>query len=52
MTNTYFLAGALLLATSAASAQGTELFFSEYNEGAHMNGTTCPGQATASTGNE
>ncbi len=53
MKKMYILAGAFVLATvGSAAAQGTELFFSEYNEGSHMNGSTCPGQTTASTGNE
>ncbi|MBC7446650.1 MAG: lamin tail domain-containing protein, partial [Hymenobacteraceae bacterium] len=53
MKKMYFLAGAFLLAAAGtASAQGTELFFSEYDEGAHMNGTTCLGQTAPSLGNE
>ncbi len=42
----------VLTAGSPALAQGTELFISEYNEGAHMNGVTCPGQTTPSSGGE
>jgi hypothetical protein len=53
MKKMYILASAFALATAGtASAQGTELFFSEYNEGAHMNGVTCPGQTAPSLGNE
>ncbi len=53
MKKMYILAGAFLLAAAGtASAQGTELFFSEYNEGAHQSGTTCPGQTAPSTGEE
>ena len=35
----YLLSAALLL-TGAAHAQGTELFFSEYDEGAHQMGVS------------
>jgi hypothetical protein len=53
MKKMYFLAGTFLLAAAqTASAQGNELFFSEYNEGAHQSGVTCPGETRASTGNE
>lgn len=57
MKKMYFLAGAFVLAAAgAASAQGTELFFSEYNEGAHPSaagpGNPCPGQTAPSLGNE
>jgi len=44
------LSAALLLA-GAAHAQGTELFFSEYDEGAHQSGVNYGG-ATNSTGSE
>ena len=43
---------AALLVAGAAHAQGTELFFSEYDEGSHSTGTVYGGAATASTGNE
>lgn len=53
MKKMYFLAGAFVLAVAGtASAQGTELFFSEYDEGAHQSGTTCAGQTLPSTGEE
>ncbi|MFD2785218.1 T9SS type A sorting domain-containing protein [Hymenobacter rubripertinctus] len=52
MKKNYILASALLLATATTSfGQGTELFFSEYIEGAHQSGTTYGG-TTPSTGNE
>ncbi|MBO2009013.1 T9SS type A sorting domain-containing protein [Hymenobacter negativus] len=52
MNKQYFLLSAALLLTGAAKAQqGTELFFSEYDEGAHQNGVNYGG-ATNSTGNE
>ncbi|MDX5348383.1 MAG: hypothetical protein LPK19_14195, partial [Hymenobacteraceae bacterium] len=51
MKKLYVLAGSLLL-SSAAMAQGHELFFSEYAEGAHASGTTYPGSTGPSTGNE
>ena len=41
----------MLVAGAAQAQQGTELFFSEYNEGAHQTGTNYGG-ATASTGSE
>ena len=57
MKKIYFLAGTFLLAAAGtASAQGTELFFSEYNEGAHPSmpgpNNPCPGQTATSTGRE
>ncbi len=66
MQKVYTLAGLLVLAsTGAAMAQngggiaapavigeGTELFLSEYDEGAHMNMTACPGATTPSNGTE
>jgi hypothetical protein len=52
MNKQYFLLSAALLLTGAAKAQqGTELFFSEYDEGAHQSGVNYGG-ATNSTGNE
>lgn len=52
MKKNYILASALLLAAATTSfGQGTELFFSEYIEGAHQTGTTYGGK-TPSTGNE
>lgn len=45
------LSAALLLAGAAQAQQGTELFFSEYNEGAHQSGVNYGGAAN-STGNE
>ncbi|MFC5271916.1 T9SS type A sorting domain-containing protein [Adhaeribacter terreus] len=51
MKKLYVLAGALFMATGAF-AQGHELFFSAYNEGAHPNTTVPPGGGTASLGNE
>jgi hypothetical protein len=51
MNKQYLLLSAALLLTGAAHAQGTELFFSEYDEGAHMSNTNYGG-ATNSTGNE
>ena len=46
MKKMYFLAGAFVLATAGPTlAQGTELFFSEYDEGAHQSGIVCPGQS-------
>ena len=53
LTKKHTLASLLLLASaSPALAQGTELFISEYDEGAHMNGVTCPGQPQPSLGTE
>lgn len=51
MKNQYFLLSAALLLTGVAHAQGTELFFSEYDEGAHQSGINYGG-TTASTGSE
>ena len=36
MNKQYLMLSAAMLLTGAAHAQGTELFFSEYDEGAHM----------------
>ena len=47
----YLLSAALLL-TGAAHAQGTELFFSEYDEGAHQMGVSYNGGVSNSTGSE
>ncbi|OGX84392.1 hypothetical protein BEN47_03255 [Hymenobacter lapidarius] len=52
MKKHYYLLSAALLLTGAAHAQGTELFFSEYNEGAHQPGLSYNGGASNSTGNE
>lgn len=46
------LPAALLLAGGTAQAQGTELFFSEYDEGSHQSTITYPGATSPSTGNE
>ncbi|WP_035562191.1 T9SS type A sorting domain-containing protein [Hymenobacter sp. IS2118] len=51
MKKHYYMLSAALLFAGAANAQGTELFFSEYAEGAHMTGTSYGG-ATVSSGNE
>ena len=51
MKKHYLLLAAAVLLAGSAHAQGTELFFSEYAEGAHMNGTNYGG-TTNSTGNE
>ncbi|MFD2720333.1 T9SS type A sorting domain-containing protein [Hymenobacter monticola] len=51
MNKHYLLLSAGLLLSGAAHAQGTELFFSEYDEGAHQSGVSYGG-ATTSTGNE
>ena len=51
MKKLYVLAGALF-AASGAFAQGHELFFSAYNEGAHGSASTPPGGGPASAGNE
>jgi hypothetical protein len=51
MNKHYLLLSAGLLLSGAAHAQGTELFFSEYDEGAHQSGQNYGG-ATNSTGNE
>lgn len=47
----YLLASAMMLVASAAQAQGNELFFSEYAEGAHMSGVNYGG-TTNSVGSE
>ncbi|WP_345238229.1 T9SS type A sorting domain-containing protein [Hymenobacter saemangeumensis] len=52
MKKQYYLLLSALLLTGTAQAQGTELFFSEYNEGAHQNGTSYNGGVSNSTGNE
>ncbi|WP_210521094.1 T9SS type A sorting domain-containing protein [Hymenobacter terricola] len=51
MKKQYFMFSAALLLTGAAHAQGTELFFSEYDEGSHQSGVNYGG-ATNSTGSE
>ncbi|MBJ6110825.1 T9SS type A sorting domain-containing protein [Hymenobacter sp. BT523] len=51
MNKHYLLLSAGLLLSGAAHAQGTELFFSEYDEGAHQSGVNYGG-ATPSTGSE
>ena len=52
MKKNYILASALLLAAATTTfGQGTELFFSEYDEGAHQGGTTYGG-SEPSSGNE
>ncbi|MDO7845615.1 T9SS type A sorting domain-containing protein [Hymenobacter sp. M29] len=51
MNKHYLVLSAALLLSGAAHAQGTELFFSEYDEGAHQNGVSYGG-ATTSTGSE
>ncbi|GAB2703705.1 hypothetical protein GCM10011495_22720 [Hymenobacter frigidus] len=43
---------AALLLTGAAHAQGTELFFSEYDEGAHQMGVSYNGGVSNLTGSE
>ena len=52
MKKHYLLLSAALLVAGAAHAQGTELFFSEYDEGSHASGTVYGGAATPSSGNE
>lgn len=52
MKKHYLLLPAALLLAGAAQAQGTELFFSEYDEGSHQSTIVYPGATTASTGNE
>ena len=52
MKKQYYLLLAALLLGGTAQAQGTELFFSEYNEGAHTPGTSYNGGVSNSTGNE
>ncbi|KAA9332656.1 T9SS type A sorting domain-containing protein [Adhaeribacter soli] len=51
MKKLYVLAGALLASTSVF-AQGTDLFFSAYSEGAHPNGSVPPNGTTPSQGSE
>jgi Secretion system C-terminal sorting domain/Lamin Tail Domain len=51
MKKNYLMLSAALLLTGAAHAQGTELFFSEYDEGAHQSGVNYGGTAN-STGSE
>ncbi len=51
MKKQYLMLSAAVLLTGAAHAQGTELFFSEYDEGAHQSGVTYGG-ASPSTGSE
>ena len=51
MKKHYLLLSAAMLLAGAAHAQGTELFFSEYNEGAHQSGVNYGGTAN-STGSE
>ncbi|SHI90824.1 Por secretion system C-terminal sorting domain-containing protein [Hymenobacter daecheongensis DSM 21074] len=52
MKKSYFLVSALLLTTAVSYGQGTELFLSEYTEGAHMANVSYNGGASLSTGNE
>lgn len=52
MNKHYLLLSSALLLAGAAHGQGTELFFSEYAEGAHQSGVTYTGAAAASSGNE
>ncbi|GAA4012831.1 hypothetical protein GCM10022408_27020 [Hymenobacter fastidiosus] len=52
MKKSYFLVSALLLTAAASYGQGTELFLSEYDEGAHMAGVSYNGGVSNSTGNE
>ena len=51
MKKNYLMLSAALLLAGAAHGQGTELFFSEYDEGAHQMGQPYGG-TTNSTGNE
>ncbi len=51
MKKTYLMLSAAVLLTGAAHAQGNELFFSEYDEGAHRSGVNYGG-TTNSTGSE
>ncbi|MBF9237780.1 T9SS type A sorting domain-containing protein [Hymenobacter sp. BT683] len=51
MKKHYYMLSAALLLAGAAQAQGTELFFSEYAEGAHQSGVNYGGTGL-STGNE
>ena len=52
MKKHYFILSAAMLLTVAARAQGTELFFSEYDEGAHQTGVSYNGGVSTSTGSE
>ncbi|MCI1186169.1 lamin tail domain-containing protein [Hymenobacter sp. DH14] len=52
MKKHYLLLSAALLVAGAAHAQGTELFFSEYDEGSHSSGTVYGGATSPSTGSE
>ncbi|GAB3737593.1 hypothetical protein GCM10027594_18290 [Hymenobacter agri] len=52
MKKHYMLLSAALLVAGAAHAQGTELFFSEYDEGAHQSGVVYGGATAPSTGSE
>ena len=52
MKKHYLLLSAALLVTGAAHAQGTELFFSEYDEGSHTSGTSYCTGCPNSTGSE
>ena len=47
----YFISAAMLL-SGAVQAQGTELFFSEYAEGAHQSNVSYNNGVSTSTGNE
>ncbi|WP_201982063.1 T9SS type A sorting domain-containing protein [Hymenobacter rubidus] len=52
MKKQYLLFSAALLLAGTAHAQGTELFFSEYDEGAHQSGVIYTGATAPSTGSE
>lgn len=52
MKKQYVLVAALLFSAFASRAQGTELFLSEYTEGAHQSGVSYNGGVSNSTGNE
>ena len=52
MKKHYLLLSAALLVAGAAHAQGTELFFSEYDEGSHATGTSYCTGCPNSTGSE
>ncbi|RSK31660.1 T9SS type A sorting domain-containing protein [Hymenobacter metallilatus] len=53
MKKSYILASALILTAATTSfGQGTELFISEYDEGAHQSGVSYNGGTSNSTGNE
>ena len=52
MKKHYLMILAAMLLAGAAHAQGTELFFSEYDEGAHQSGVSYNGGVSLSTGNE